>query len=142
MSDSDRSDEPTESTTNDPTASRPDAPAGTEPHDVADARPDAPDVDPERIESLAREMEERGWTGSPLVVHGDQVVGGLERYEAARSLGIQAEVPRIPLDEVFREAGMDVPQIASETGGTTPERELFHDYLRDLPRHIREKYEL
>lgn len=134
MSDSDRSDEPS--------PGGPDAPPGTEPPEVADARADAPEVDPDRVEALAREMEERGWTGSPLVVHGDQVVGGLERYEAARSLGIQAEAPRVPLDEVFREAGMDMPQIASEPGGTTPARELFHDYLRDLPRHIREKYEL
>lgn len=134
MTDTDRSDESTP---------RPaDAPVGTEPHDVADARPDAPDVDRERIEELARELEEAGWTGSPIVVHGDQVVGGLERYEAARSLGIDAEVPRIPLDDVFREAGMDMPQIASEPGGTTPARELFHDYLRELPRHIREKYEI
>lgn len=130
MSDSDRSDEPTPRI--------PDRPVGTEPHGIADA----PHVDRERIEALARELDEEGWTGSPLVVHGDQVVGGLERYEAARSLGIQAEVPRIPLAEVFREAGMDLPQIASESGGTTPARELFHDYLRELPRHIREKYEL
>ena len=104
-------------------------------------RATAPDRDA-RIRELAREMEEEGWTGSPLVVHGDQVVGGLERYEAARFAGLEEEAPRITLEEVFQEAGMDMPQIASEPGGTTPGREMFQDYLRDLPRHISDKYEL
>lgn len=96
----------------------------------------------ERIEELAEEMREMGWKGSPLVVHGDQVLSGAERYEAARFLGREDEVPTITLVELFEEAGMDMPQIASEEGGTEPDAEFFEDYLRDLPRHVRDKYEL
>ncbi|MBW3534321.1 MAG: ParB N-terminal domain-containing protein [Gemmatimonadetes bacterium] len=96
----------------------------------------------ERIRELAEEMREMGWAGSPLVVHGDQVLSGAERYEAARFLGREDEVPTITLVEVFEEAGMDMPQIASEEGGIESEGEFFEDYLRDLPRHVRDKYEI
>lgn len=96
----------------------------------------------ERIRELADEMREMGWTGSPLVVHGDQVLSGAERYEAARFLGREEEVPRVTLVEIFAEAGMDMPQIASPEGGTRPDNEFFEDYLRDLPRHVRDKYEI
>ena len=96
----------------------------------------------ERVQELARTMKDEGWQGSPLVVHGDQVVGGLDRYEAARFLGIEKEVPTVTLEEVFQEAGVDMPQVASREGGPPSGQELFEDYLRDLPRHVREKYEL
>lgn len=93
-------------------------------------------------EELVERMREEGWTGSPLVVHGDQVVGGTERYEAARFLGMENEVPRITLEEIYEEAGVDFPQVASREGGPSPEEEMFEDYLRELPRHVRDKYEL
>ena len=95
-----------------------------------------------RVRALADEIEREGWTGSPLVVHGDQVVGGLERYEAARFLGMEDEVPRITLEEVFAEAGVDMPQVGSPEGGPSAGEEMFEDYLRGLPRHIADKYEL
>ena len=96
----------------------------------------------ERIQELAEEMRQMGWQGSPLVVHGDQVLSGAERYEAARFLGREDEVPRITLDELFEEAGLDMPQIASPEGGPPSEEQFFEDYLRDLPEHIRDKYEI
>lgn len=105
------------------------------------AKGPTPEAD-ENIRALAEEMEETGFQGSPLVVHGDQVVGGLDRYEAARLLGIEREVPRIPLEDVFLEAGVDMPQVASREGGPPSNQELFEDYLRELPRHVRDKYEL
>lgn len=94
------------------------------------------------VQELIQRMESEGWSGSPLVVHGDEVVGGLGRYEAARFLGMEDEVPTITLDEVFREAGMDMGQVASRAGGGDADRELFQDYLRELPRHVRDKYEI
>lgn len=93
-------------------------------------------------EELVERMREEGWSGSPLVMHGDQVVGGVERYDAARFLGMENEVPRITLEEVYAEAGVDFPQVGSREGGPPPEEELFEDYLRELPRHVRDKYEL
>lgn len=101
----------------------------------------ATDPAPE-IRELAARMDDEGWVGSPLVVHGDDVVGGLRRYEAARFLGMEDEAPTITLKEVFEEAGVDMPQVAAAEGGPGPEKGIFQDYLRDLPRHIREKYEL
>lgn len=96
----------------------------------------------DRIQKLARQMEQEGWTGSPLVVHGDQVISDQDRYEAARFLGMEDEVPRITLEDIYAEAGMDLPQIGSPEGGPPPGEELFEDYLRELPRHVRDKYEL
>lgn len=95
-----------------------------------------------RVRALARELERDGWTGSPLVVHGDQVLGGRDRYEAARFLGIEDEVPRVGLEDVYAEAGMDLPQIASQEGSPSSGEQMFEDYLRGLPRHVRDKYEL
>lgn len=93
-------------------------------------------------EELVEQLRSEGWTGSPLVMHGDEVVGGAERYNAARFLGMEDDVPRVTLEEVYEEAGVDFPQVGSREGGPPPEEEMFEDYLRDLPRHVRDKYEL
>ncbi len=95
-----------------------------------------------RVRELAEEMRKMGWQGSPLVVNGDQVLSGEERYEAARFLGREDEVPTISLEELFAEAGMDLPEISTPDGHGDPGREFFEDYLRDLPEHIRDKYSL
>ena len=105
-------------------------------------RPEGDEDRQARVRELARDMEQNGWTGSPLVVNGDQVLGGQERYEAARSLGMENDVPRVGLEDLYAEAGMDMPQIASEQGATDAEDQFHEDYLRDLPRHIRDKYEI
>jgi len=94
----------------------------------------------ERARELAEELEREGRTWSPLVVHGDEVLGGLDHYEAAVFLGMEEQVAHLTLEDLFLEAGMDMPQIASPDGD--PEDELFEDYLRELPRHIRDKYEI
>lgn len=95
--------------------------------------------DAERIRNLARELETEGWKWSPLVVHADELWGGLDRYEAAVAMGMEDQVPHVPLEDIFAEAGMDMPQIAGEEN---PDEEFFEDYLRGLPEHIRDKYEL
>lgn len=98
-------------------------------------------VDEGRVRELAEQIEREGWTWSPLVVHGDQHFGEPERYEAARFLGMEKEVPTVSLEEIYEEAGMDMPQIATPDHGD-PEREFFEDYLRGLPGHLRDKYEI
>lgn len=109
---------------------------------AAPTRPESDEGRDARIHDLARDMERNGWSGSPLVVHGDQVLSGQERYEAARFLGIEEEVPRVTLEDVYAEAGVDMPQVASPQGGADADQQFFEDYLRDLPRHVRDKYEL
>lgn len=105
--------------------------------------------DPERQEQIRRRAEEfRSRTdlsdATPLVVHGDEVIGWNDDYDAARIVGLEEMVPRITLEQVFAEAGMDMPQISSPEGEEegASEREFFEDYLRSLPEHIRDKYGL
>jgi hypothetical protein len=95
-----------------------------------------------RLRARGRELEESGWTGSPLVVHGDEVLNWNDDFDAARIIGIEQMVPRVTLEALFAEAGMDMPQIASPEGEEkgASEREFFEDYLRSLPEHIRDKY--
>ena len=101
-----------------------------------------------REEKLRRRSEELRDVGfddvTPLVVHGDEVIGWNDDFEAARIVGLEDMVPRITLQQVFEEAGLDMPQIASPEGEEegASEREFFEDYLRSLPEHIRDKYGL
>ena len=104
--------------------------------------------DPERQERLRLRAEQLRGAGfddvTPLVVHGDEVLGWNDDFEAARIIGLEDMVPRITLHQVFEEAGMDMPQIADGTGEEpgASEREFYEDYLRSLPEHIRDKYGL
>lgn len=99
-----------------------------------------PDEHPD--EELFEDLRELGWTGTPFVVHGEAVLGNTEMYEAAERMGIADDVPRVSLAEVYREAGLDPEELDEGTGPTDPERSLFEDYLRELPRHLRDKYGL
>lgn len=99
----------------------------------------------ERIRLRSEELRSGGLDGvTPLVVHGDEVIGWNDDYDAARIVGLEDMVPRITLEQVFAEAGMDMPQISSPEGEEegAPAREFFEDYLRSLPEHIRDKYGL
>ena len=104
--------------------------------------------DPEREERLRLRSEEIKSAGfddvTPLVVHGDEVIGWNDDFEAARIVGLEEMVPRITLEQVFAEAGMDMAQISSPDGEEegASEREFYEDYLRSLPEHIRDKYGL
>jgi len=97
-----------------------------------DARPD---------EELFEALRQRGWTGTPFVVVGGEVLGNQEMYEAAERLGIGAEVPRMSLADVFREAGYDVDRIVEGYGPDRDAGEIFaENFLHELPRHLRDKY--
>ena len=105
--------------------------------------------DPEREQRIRDRAEEfRARTdlneATPLVVHGDEVIGWNDDYDAARIVGLEEMVPRITLQQVFAEAGLDMPQISDPTGEEpgAADREFFEDYLRSLPEHIRDKYGL
>lgn len=127
------------------------APPGTEPPaSSAEGAPGAPtgggsggseELD-EETRALVEELREEGWHWSPLVVHSGSVVGGVERYNAARFLGMEDEVPTVTLEEVYEEAGVDFAQVAGPGGELDSGREFFEDYLRGLPEHIRDKYDL
>jgi len=95
-----------------------------------------------RLRERGRALADAGWEGSPLVVHGDEVLNWNDDFDAARIIGIEDMVPTVTLTEIFAEAGMDMSQIASPDGeeAGASEREFFEDYLRSLPEHIRDKY--
>lgn len=102
--------------------------------DDEDARPD---------EELFEALRERGWTGTPFVVHGGEVLGNTEMYEAAERLGIAERVPRVPLSDVYREAGYDPDRLTEGYGPDENAQEIFVEtYVHELPRHIRDKYSL
>jgi hypothetical protein len=109
--------------------------------EAAEREESAPERDA-RLRERGRALEASGWTGSPLVVHGDEVLNWNDDFDAARIIGLEDMVPRVTLEEVFAEAGMDMSQISSPEGEErgAPEREFFEDYLRSLPEHIRDKY--
>ena len=99
----------------------------------------------ERLRRRSEELRSGGLDGvTPLVVHGDEVIGWNDDFEAARIIGLEEMVPRITLEQVFEEAGMDFPQISSPEGEEegAPQREFYEDFLRSLPEHIRDKYGL
>lgn len=112
--------------------------------DRGDIKRPTPEVEhsPEVQRAIDR-MRSEGWTASPLVFHGDEVRGDLSAYEAARFLGMEDRVPRRSLADVFSEAGVDFEQVSSRLGsgaGSSDRRGMFEDYLRELPRHVRDKY--
>lgn len=107
--------------------------AGADDASGADAHPD---------DELFEELRELGWTGTPFVVHGNVVLGNTEMYEAAERMGVASDVPRIALTEVYEEAGLDVEALDEGWDANDPDRALFEDWLRELPRHLRDKYGL
>lgn len=89
------------------------------------------------------ELRELGWSGTPFVVHEGQVLGNTEMYEAAERLGLADDVPLVPLDDLFREAGYEPERLTEGYGPDEDADEIFaEDFLHELPRHIRDKYEL
>ena len=86
-------------------------------------------------------LREMGWSGAPFVTHRGELVVESDLYDAAEQLGLSDCIPRIELREVFREAGYDLDEVGQGYG---PERDpaevLAEDFLRELPRHVRDKY--
>lgn len=108
--------------------------ASVSPDDLAEesARPD---------EELFEVLRERGWTGAPFVVRGGEVLGNAEMYEAAERMGVAERVPRIPLSDVFREAGYDPDRLVEGYGPNEDADDILaQDFLHELPRHLRDKY--
>ena len=98
---------------------------------------DASEEERDALEAL-RDM---GWSGAPFVTHrGDLIVEG-DLYEAAEQLGVSDRIPRIELREVFQEAGYDLDEVVSGYGPEfDPAEMIAEDYIRELPRHVRDKY--
>lgn len=94
-------------------------------------------------EELFEALRERGWSGAPFVIRGGDILGNTEIYDAAEQLGIADRVPRIGLQEVFQEAGYDPDRLVEGYGpNRDAEQILAEDFLDELPRHIRDKYEI
>jgi hypothetical protein len=94
-------------------------------------------------EELFEALRERGWTGTPFVIRGGEVLGNTEMYDVAEQLGIADRIPRIGLQEVFQEAGYDPARLVEGYGpNRDAEQILSEDFLDELPRHIRDKYSI
>jgi hypothetical protein len=111
--------------------------AAVAPDEMAEesARPD---------EELFEALRERGWTGTPFVIRGGEVLGNTEMYDVAEQLGIADRIPRIGLQEVFQEAGL---RPGPPGGGPRPEPGRRADPLGGFPRraaasHTRQVFDL
>lgn len=92
-------------------------------------------------QDLFERLRELGWNGKPFVTHAGEVVGERELYEIAERMGVADKIPRVDLEEVFLEAGIDLEELIEESDrADDPGRAYFEDYMRTLPRHIRDKY--
>ena len=107
------------------------------PEGVTEPLLEATEEEQEAVEAL-REM---GWSGAPFVTHEGELVVAGDLYEAAEQLGLSERIPRIELREVFREAGYDLDEVERGYGPEhDPAEVLAEDFLRELPRHVRDKY--
>lgn len=106
-------------------------------HQPARLDEDATEEEREALEAL-RGM---GWDGAPFVTHRGDLVVESDLYDAAEQLGVSDRIPRIELRQLFEEAGYDLDEIEQ---GYEPEHDagevLAEDFLRELPRHVRDKY--
>lgn len=97
--------------------------------------------DAHTAEELFEILRDEGWTGTPFVVRGGEVLGNPEMYEAAERMGVADRVPRIGLADVFREAGYDPERLVEGYGPNRDSEEILADHwLHELPRHLRDKY--
>ena len=104
--------------------------------DASDLEQEAPELPPDVLAVLRDE----GWGGAPFVEHEGLIVGNHEIYEVAERMGAADRIPRTSLAAVFAEAGLNIDEVAELPEPDNPSREFFEDYLRGLPRHIRDKY--
>lgn len=103
-----------------------------------------PVQEPEKVEALAKSMEENGWQGAPIVRYGDLfLLTGCHRYTAASEvLGwTDKEIPMIDIQDVFEEDGKDFDELHAEHGSPTiDETDNLCDLLDELSEEIREEY--
>lgn len=97
---------------------------------------------PKEVQELFDALREEGWTGKPFIVHGGEVLGHADMARAAERIGIADRIPRVELADVFREAGLDLDRVSEGMEHPPSDETFFEDYLRELPRHIRDKYAL
>lgn len=112
--------------------------AGSREIDAVDLEDEAPEL-PDDVLAILRD---EGWGGAPFVEHEGLIVGNREIYEIAERLGATDQLPVTSLSAVLAEAGLNIDEVADLPEPGNPSREFFEDYLRGLPRHIRDKYEI
>lgn len=98
-------------------------------------------MDPAKVSAIRASLEEDGWVGAPLVVDGDQLLTGVHRYAAAKSLDWRdAEIPTVELADLFAEAGLNMVTCHAEWGYPTGDEPAFVNFVEMLPLAIREVY--
>jgi hypothetical protein len=99
--------------------------------------------EPEKVEMLAKSMEQDGWVGAPIVKWGEEyLLTGCHRYNAAKSLGWDdSEIPMIDLEDVFAEDDKDFTEYHEKHDEPTIDETYGLCCLLDeLSDEIRQKY--
>lgn len=98
-------------------------------------------TDPTKVAAIRASLERNGWAGAPLVVDGDQLLTGVHRYAAAKSLDwTDAEIPTVELFDLFAEAGLDMGACHAEWGYPTSDESAFVNFVEMLPLAVRGAY--
>ena len=99
-------------------------------------------VDPRKVSGLAADMQKRGWQGAPLVRWDNYLITGVHRHAAAKKLGWEdSDIPTVPIEDVFGEAGLDFVQSHRNHGEpTVDDHGNLVDMLQELPHSLRTKY--
>ncbi|HLS89510.1 MAG TPA: hypothetical protein VK008_07775 [Sphingobacteriaceae bacterium] len=98
--------------------------------------------DQARLDNIKEGLQNSGWEGPPAVVHDGYVVAGNERVAAALALGwAEDDIPAIPLEKLFAEAGLDLHGVIAEVDYPAPGEDMFIDVIKSLPRTVLAEYE-
>lgn len=100
------------------------------------------ETDQHRLEELTASIKANGWQGAPLVTLGPyQLLTGTHRYLAARRLNIaDDDLPKIDIDDVFDEDGLDFSELHAAYGYPTSTDLALIDLLNELSDDTRLKY--
>lgn len=96
--------------------------------------------DPRKVETLAADMQARGWKGAPIVVLRDyaQAVTGVHRLAAAERAGLA--VPGVDIEELLDACGIDLWERRDDTDAELAD--VIRVLIAELPAEIRDTYGL
>jgi len=100
-------------------------------------------TDEVKAERLAEAMERDGWTGSPLVADGEQLITGAHRYYAWYRLcdNDPDDIPIIDIRNLFAQAGADYDALMqAELEYTIWDDAIVYVIEHHLPVDIIERY--
>lgn len=97
-------------------------------------------TDEDKAATIARDMQEHGWQGAPLVVLADyaQALTGVHRLAAAEEAGL-TEVPAVELEDLLAAHGIDLWERREEFGDLD---DAIEHLAAELPQDVQDAYGL